>query len=298
MLEFLRIKNFQGLEDLTIPLAQPITVIVGETDRCKSASLRALRWLATNKPAGDSFIRHGQESASVKLKIDGRTVSRRKGRENLYLVDGERLAAFGAGVPDPVATLLNLADESFQRQHDPPFWFSLSPGQVSKELNRIIDLEAIDRTLANLAADSRRAKAAVEVSKDRLKAAEGERGSLAWVPEAGTDLDRLEGMEARLSENREKRPVLAVAIENGETLQSTAQNAGKSIVGGLTAVSLGERALETGERAGKLREIIVSIENYSQTITRLAGEIGGIEGELEKGTGGRCPICGNPIKKK
>ena len=60
---------------------------------------------------------------------------------NTYGVEGKTYEAFGNDVPPAVSKLLGLAEVNFQGQHDAAFWFGLSPGQLAKELNKIVDLE-------------------------------------------------------------------------------------------------------------------------------------------------------------
>ena len=113
MLEQLRIKGFQAHTKLTVDLGHPVVSIIGSTDVGKSAILRALRWLATNKPGGDSFINWGSEGAGVFLVADGVTVARlrsKKGNNEYGLkMPGEEkqtFKAFGTKPPEPVALLL------------------------------------------------------------------------------------------------------------------------------------------------------------------------------------------------
>ena len=160
MLEKLLIRNFQCHEKITVDFDPAVTTVVGPSDRGKSAVLRAIRWLAFNRPAGDAFIKHGAGRVSVRLRAGGRDILReRAAGSNLYKIDGKEFQAFGSDVPPEIVNALNLDAVNFQRQLDPVFWFSKSPGEVSRELNAIIDLGLIDRTLSNLASASRRAKA-------------------------------------------------------------------------------------------------------------------------------------------
>ena len=165
----LQIQNFQRHEQLRLKLDESIVAITGQSDVGKSSVLRALRWLATNRPRGDGFVRDGGERTSVKIRVDGKTVERVRGKgENTYTVDGKVLEAFGTDVPEEIANLLNLGPENFQGQHDPPFWFCLTAGEVAKQLNKIVDLELIDQATARIATKLRKCKARVEVVESRL----------------------------------------------------------------------------------------------------------------------------------
>ena len=68
MLNRLRIRNFQSLEDIDLELGQ-FTVIIGESDTGKSAIIRALKYALINK-VGTGFIRHGEKQAAVELTFE------------------------------------------------------------------------------------------------------------------------------------------------------------------------------------------------------------------------------------
>lgn len=182
MLTRLQIDNFQAHKSFKLKLDR-INVLVGRSDVGKSAVIRALRWLCTNKPGGDEFIRYGEESCSVKLKVDDQFVYRVRGKENLYYLNDEEYKAFGANVPTPVADLLNIDSVNFQDQHDAAFWFSESSGDVGKRLNSIVDLEVIDRVLSALAAKTRQSRSTCDVLKQQTKKAEEDVIQLAFVGE-------------------------------------------------------------------------------------------------------------------
>lgn len=192
MLEQLRLRNFQVHESINIDLDPLVTSIIGRSDAGKSAVLRALRWLCFNRPAGESFIRHDAQTVQVSLLLDGgHKVSHRKGTKRGYRVDGLALKAYGSNVPDEVARLLNVGEVNFQGQHDAPFWFSDTPGQVSRALNQIVDLGAIDKALADVSNKIHRAKAAADQAAQDLAEARRHRARSQWVVEATATLNSL-----------------------------------------------------------------------------------------------------------
>ena len=162
MLKRILIKDFQKHESLDIRL-EPVTVFVGSSDAGKSAILRAIEWVATNKPKGDAFIRSGADKSEVKVKVDSHTVTRSKGKKNTYALDKKEFASFGQSVPEEIADFLNVDSElNFQGQHTSPFWFAETSGEVAKKLNAIANLEVIDK--ASAAVSSRLRKKSAEVS--------------------------------------------------------------------------------------------------------------------------------------
>ena len=135
MIESITITNFQAHKKFTLELDPKITVVTGKSDAGKSAIYRALRWLCTNRPSGNEFIRWGTDGTRVKLRVDGRTIIRKRGKGNSYSLDKDSYEAFGSDVPEDIAKLLNLSEVSFQGQFDGPFWFDKTPGEVSRALN-------------------------------------------------------------------------------------------------------------------------------------------------------------------
>jgi DNA repair protein SbcC/Rad50 len=269
MLERLQIVNFQRHERLRIKLDQQITTIVGPSDTGKSAVLRAVRWLAFNRPRGTGFVRHGEDECSVKLWVDGRKVERRRTKtENLYLLDDRQLKAVGTDVPEEVARLLNLSEENFQGQHDAPFWISLTPGEVARRLNAIVDLEVIDRSSSWLASRLRRAAAERDVVEKRKTEAEEEKAGLSWVPMMTAEYRRVEKAEevagasralaSRLSRCVEEAGIQAEKAEEARRTAETARNAAdagktarRSRKGAVALADLLEALREAEEKAGR-----------------------------------------------
>lgn len=247
MLQKLDILNFQRHKHLSIDLAPTVTVIVGPSDAGKSAIVRALEWLCFNRPAGEAFRRTGSKGTRVRLTLDdGRTITRRRGAANTYRLDSKEYKAFGSGVPPAVAELLNISDLNFQGQHDAAFWLALSPGQVSRELNQIIDLSIMDNVLANVASKLRRERAAVEVVQSRIQEAKAERKQLAWTRDAATALDEIERLESERDELDDKQTKLKRLSRQARQLRGETQRLSM-------AATAGEQLLDSEQRIAALK---------------------------------------------
>lgn len=294
MIESLHIKNFQVHDEFHLDLDPHITTLVGKSDAGKSSIIRAKRWLCLNRPAGDSFIRHGADEVTVSLTVDGHKVTREKGKVNLYRLDKEEWTAFGNDVPDAIASLLNVSNENFQRQHDPSWWFSLSPGQVSKELNSIVSLDSIDKTLANIASELRKSKATVEVTESRLAAAQEQRGRLAWVVEADSALAVLEAKETALVANREQQAGLRDLLDRMREVEQQVQV--RVPVEEIRRLDgMRERLEGMRERRQRLQSIVAEIENKEVALGGLRARLGVSLTELKEAMGGTCPVCGQRV---
>ena len=205
MLKKLQIKNFQKHEKLRINLDPAITTIVGPSDTGKSSIIRALRWLTMNQPRGFSFVREGTDSCSVKLQVQDSTIERKRNpSNNCYKLNGNELKAFGTNVPDTIASILNLGDTNFALQHEQPFWFSLTSGEVAKQLNKIVDLESIDRIIGNVNKRLRKAKTEAEIIKERLDKVQIKLNELEYVLPLSEELETLEALADKKTKATEK----------------------------------------------------------------------------------------------
>jgi exonuclease SbcC len=202
MLEKMRVENFQAHELLDIEFDPLITTLVGPSDVGKSSILRALRWCCLNRPRGDGFIRRGSKRMRVRLKVsDGTqdsTIRReRGGSENVYALGKEEYRAFSNDVPQSIQDVLNLSELNFVGQHDAAFWFNLSPSEVARQLNKMVDLDSIDRATVSLSQHLRQLKAEMGVVSGRLEEAEKEYADSKYAPNADADLKQVELWEER-----------------------------------------------------------------------------------------------------
>lgn len=189
-LRVLTIQNFQAHKDLRIAFAPGVTTIKGPTDAGKSAILRALRWLCLNDIGGDEFVSDGQKQCNVSLAVDEkdekpiiRRVRSRGGSTNAYELASDVdhcsvLKAFGTGVPDVVSSILRVSPINFQGQHDSPFWFGETSGEVSRQLNAVIDLGLIDQSLSAADRSLREARERTLILQEQGDKLESERAQL------------------------------------------------------------------------------------------------------------------------
>lgn len=295
MLEQLTIRNFQVHQKFILDLSHSVVTIVGPSDRGKSAVLRALRWCLLNKPQGEAFIREGQDHVYVWLKVDGREVLRERGPGlNGYSLDGHRYQAFGSDVPPEIASLLNVSELCFARQHNPPFWLSLSPGQVSRELNAVVDLDVIDSALSHVAAEVRSARSEVEVSEKRLAQAKGERDRLGWVKEASESLASLSTLEGLIRETRLESSRTSDLLKEGEGAALEGDRLSCAVLGGFLAVEKGEEALARAGEAENLRSLLDGLAEGEEERCRVEKSLAETREKLEVLLAGMkvCPLCG------
>lgn len=298
MLEKLQLRNFQRHARLDLDLDQLVTVLVGRSDCGKTAVLRALRWLATNRPAGTAFVCHGRRRAAVRLVFDsGRTAVRTRGpgRNDLQL-DGRRFAALGTAVPDNLATALNLGPVNWQLQHDPPFWLALSPGEASRELNAVVDLGLIDRVLGAAAAQARRAQADVDAAAARLQQARQRVKELAWVVEADKALAAVEEQYTNVNLYLSRAAQITEVLQRVQEATRHRDLAATTALALAKPIALAQRALELADRAAKLRSVLQNITKKRAALVEARQRRKVAEYDLREATKGRCPVCLRPWK--
>jgi len=253
-LQKLSLKNFQAHANLTLDLKHPITTLVGRSDAGKSSIIRALYWLTFNQPRGDGCLRRGTKRVRVRLRVAGKTLVRQKGKGNTYTLDGHRLDAVGTTVPEPVSRALRLSPLNFQLQLDGPFWFDLSPGQVARELNKMANLDAMDRSQAWVSRRLRQQQAEGEVLQELRSEAQTAARRLRWVSPLSAGLKRLETQGQRLAGCSAAVDSLRVLLADAGRCQ--------------TRVSRANAALGAGKAAVRTAVAIATITDEIQEIRR------------------------------
>ncbi len=337
MLERIRIQNFQKHERLQIDFDPAVTTIVGPTDAGKSAVIRALRWTVLNQPSGEAFVRDGSDGTAVRLSVDGRDVVRRRGgSRNEYRLDDGEYKAFGADVPKPVADVLMMGPINFAAQLDSPFWLSETPGEVSRQLNAIVDLDIIDDALSAVASNVRKTQTVADVCKDRLRNAQEKTQGLEWVPKATlafAEVYRLESATASAKASTSSiRRLVSGMEEHARNLMkaTTAATAGFDTIAKMRAllsvskdknrlrglISVCTRLAADATKMPNVKRLDELYESWSETWTRcdnLHYDLGELrvaarcvddckltlrdaDNELEAATEGLCPICGSKME--
>ena len=299
MLKKLVLRNFQKHRKLVIEFDPHVTTIVGPSDAGKSTIIRALRWVSLNKPQGTKFTTWGEESVKVTLQTNKETISRtRSPSSNKYRLECTVYKAFGDTVPSGVSNALRITVSNFQRQHDLPYWFSLSAGQVGKELNQIVNLEVIDKTLATIAARKRKTEGEVEYTKERLKAAKQESQKLEWIQAAQERLREVEQFEEHtigLGVLKDSLAHLLDQIDQAVEEKTAAKHRLKRVE--VLANTLGSSVKRWGEITSlknDLGQLLEEIEEMEDQLWQLQQEISKREQILSAVP--RCPACGQIIQ--
>jgi len=296
MLERLQLRNFQRHEDLRVIFDEKVTTFVGTSDSGKTSILRSLEWAMTNRPSGSLFVRHDTNKliASVSFWLDGHHLARRRGKGsvNELIVDGIRLEAFGSELPEPVQELCNVSDVNFQGQHDPPFWFSLSAGQASRELNAVVNLDEIDRVLAYMAKSVRRTKMEVGLCEKRTKEIERDCKRLAWVSEMEREWKEAEKRKKQLDNMEEELELYRMLLGEVDRLKRLAEI---EVPDTRELDELIERQKRAEERVGTVRGMLREVGRLRDQFEEFERKINKSQTRLSSESGGMCPLCGGVL---
>lgn len=273
-----------------------ITVLMGENDVGKSAIVRALSWVMFNRPRGTDHIRHGTERCSVTLRTKSHKITRTRSKsENSYTLDGKKFKAFGNEVPKEIQRVLKVSDLNVQEQIDSPLWFTLSPGEVAKRLNSVVDLSVIDSTLSNLSTGIRRAKGERDVILDRIDKAREEKKSLRHVRRMNRELRRLEGMGECLDASRDRLTGLLDALHEAKRAKESLQTLSSvriQATGFKALEKLSKRAERSQERQDTLERLLEEAEEAQKEFHTASKEAKKLHKTLDKKMGEACPMCG------
>ena len=264
MISKVEIRNFSIHKKQDIEFSPNVTTITGSSFFGKSTILRAIRFVCVNRPSGDKFISWDADKASVRLTIDEKKITRRKGKGvNSYKLSGYKdpFTGFNTNVPKPIADLVNMSDINFQGQHEAPFWFCKSPPEVSRQLNKIVNLEVIDKTLTNIASGIRKANTTIEITQNRLDDVIEDKKELAYIIELDKDLIEIEELEKTKVQIAVESTTLRDITNNILRHSSRRDNAAQSNLSGLSAVEKGQIWL-------KIKDLIETLDNHVKTAIR------------------------------
>lgn len=151
MIKSIVLNNFLSHKKTKLDFSDGVNIICGPTDSGKSAIIRALRWVITNRPTGDSFRSSWGGDTEVSIVTDKSEIIRAKtDKGNFYQLDKLEFKAFKADVPEEIKKALNLDATNLQTQFESHFLLSKSAGEVATHFNKVAHLDKIDVGLQNI----------------------------------------------------------------------------------------------------------------------------------------------------
>ena len=300
MIDLIVISNFQSHSRTIMRLDPGVNVIVGASDSGKSTILRALLWCVTNRPTGDSVHSwYGDRTRVDVTTSDGHKVSRIKGKSNKYIVDGHELEAFGHNVPQEVSNVLNISELNISRQLDGPFFLSLSPGDVAKQLNKVANLSDIDKTMTFLNSHSRQVQRDISTQKELLKQAKDSLSKYDYIPKLENELNEACVLWEKTKKNKELVKVLAATIGQIIDVDNHLQNypdysgASDQVE---SMIEENHKLVSKKNDMNRLYKTVHDVRELDKDILHLTDEIEDAEEEFKKHMPDVCPLCGRSSK--
>ncbi len=245
MIHSVKIKHFQSLYDISLELA-PLTVIVGPSSSGKSAFMRGMRTLTSNR-RGNEFISHGERTAVITAVTDRGTVTLTRShsqQQNSYTVTPDdpqhplaperTFSKLGGDTPPEVSEFLGIEAKdpiNYASQFDKPYLLDDSAGEAARTLGALTNVAVIF-------------EAARESNRRKLSTAQTLR----------TRAEDLETIKAKIPRYRSLKQQ-AAALTAAEQQLTAARAAEKKILDLATAIT----AAETAARAISALEPAASV---------------------------------------
>ena len=170
----IQIRNYQSLKKLDIDLGD-ITVITGKSDSGKSAFFRAVKAVVSNE-AGEGFTTIGEKKTVIKLDdviwIQSKT-------ENSYKIGEQEWQKVGRGVPEEVATELNMGSFEFGKgvkyflnfsgQLEPSFITQGNPADNAKIIGAISNIHIVYNALREAEKDTKATRKRITGLEENLE---------------------------------------------------------------------------------------------------------------------------------
>ncbi len=202
MITSLRIQNLESHKDTSFEFSPGLNVFVGESDRGKSGSFRAYKWLTQNSPGGEwmrPLYWDGITTVTGTFLNPDLTVQRVRGKsENNYILNDEKPINAGTSVPSNIAALLDLDDVNLQTQIERAFLMFETSGERGRILNRIAGLDEIETTLSNAKQDVGKLTRQYEAEKATRKVKEEELADFAPIEEMEDKVAQIDAMQKLL----------------------------------------------------------------------------------------------------
>lgn len=219
----LNISGFQSHKATAIKFHPGVNSITGNSDCGKSAILRALNWVITNKVTDKAFRTRGMKKTDVEICFtDGQEVSRTQDVHNCYyLVDLKNkvdleFTAFKQMIPEDVVNSLNLSDLNISNQFDSPFLLSDSSGEVARKLNQIAGLSDIDTAITNIKKQVLENNREIKNTEQILADLVIQKESFAYLTQMEKDVAAYELLNNQISIVANNHFSLGILIENME----------------------------------------------------------------------------------
>lgn len=272
VIERLKTFNFQKHEELELEFDPHITTIIGSSDIGKSSIIRNLIWILTNKPNGIAFIKDGTNKTKSLLTIDSKKIIRTRSKStNTYHIGStkkEPLEAFGSDVPEVLKSFFNVSTINFQTQYDSPFWFSETAGEVSRQLNNIVSLDIMDKTMANIVKQLNSTQTEIRIHEKKLEELTEELKRLEPIRNMIDDFANVKELERRYQKYSRKHATINELVKRCIIIQKQRENAAELVLDVKNVTIKGKLYVESTDKTKKLQELVDKARELTKQTTR------------------------------
>lgn len=301
MIEKLTLKNFQSHKHSELEFAPGLNAIIGQSDSGKSALLRALRWIVTNRPSGDAFRSDWGGDTEATVQMAEGTITRYKNDSgNGYLLGGSKFQAIGTGVPDEIINTLAIDDVNIQQQLDRPFLLDDSPGEVAQHFNRVARLDKIDTSIQIVQSQIRKINAEIIATRSIITNGEIDLEQYAFLPAFEADLVALEEVQSKARDYSDKITFVKQRINAYKNIEEEEEEykaivrLGDDVSGLLGKVA--EHKIQN-TKISKIKKLVDSIKNCEVSIVALGDGLKRKIEEFETAFPDICPLCGQEVRR-
>lgn len=268
MIQKLQIRNYRRNKKLDIEFDR-ITVLRGASGKGKTSAMGALKWVTFNQPTGTGMINWDSKTAKVRVIAERNKITRIRGEsKNTYEMDGELYEAFGTGVPSSISNSLNVSSLNFHNQHAGPFWFSQTAGEVSRQLNKIVNLDIIDRTISNLNREQRNISTRIKDINQRIKEAQETKDSLKYTLSMDSELKELERQEQKVAKNAQEALQLANLVKLGSNHLSRIDRGSQRLIEANLVLSIGEKWVKIEGKVEILSGLVNKASKHQDVVSQ------------------------------
>ena len=280
MIRQIRLTNFQAHRALTLPLKPGLNVILGESDTGKSAIIRALRFTALHESA-TGLITHGETDLQVGILTPlGGVVRFKNSKEYGYRVGQEKFLACAKQQPKAVSNRLMLTVVNFQGQMDSVFLLALTGGQLAKEINKIVALEDIDKSISWLRTQSAKLGTLIDNEQHKLIRYKADLLPFETLDRKQELLKQLQDLAKRESELSNRRADL-MEIEKEFKKYSTTDDKLDKQIDTVFCIKRNVSALEATKASKQGLESILAAQAAFDSLPELDARIAKLEGFIE-----------------
>lgn len=224
MFDTIVIENFQSWQFCEIDLSPGVNLIVGDSGAGKSAIIRSLELISTNRPLGLSFVNWSKTDNTTIVQIikNEIPVAIIKGKNvNEYILDGVTLKeTLNRNPPKEVQDFLNLGRLNMHSQAENFFLFNDTPGKVGEFINETIGWDLISKSLKEAESWVKQIQNKQTNIESDINELEKSINDSEWSIEASKEINNIDVFEKRIQQKMKKADELNTMIEEFEVLEN------------------------------------------------------------------------------